>query len=148
MRCVQNVGDWGFKFHMNDINASIGIANLDYLPGILQRHRSNAAYYDKVLAGVDGVRLLDYTDSRMEGSFWVYTIRVEHRDDFARCMADRGVGVSRVHDRNDKHACLAAYREELPGTDEICADMICIPCGWWVSDEDREYITAAIREGW
>jgi perosamine synthetase len=26
--------------------------------------------------------------------------------------------------------------------------MIHIPCGWWVSDEDREYIAATVREGW
>jgi len=26
--------------------------------------------------------------------------------------------------------------------------MICIPVGWWLSKEDREYITNTIKEGW
>jgi len=25
---------------------------------------------------------------------------------------------------------------------------ICIPVGWWVSKEDREYIVKCIKEGW
>jgi dTDP-4-amino-4,6-dideoxygalactose transaminase len=146
MRCVQNVSEWGFKFHMNDINASIGLANLAHIDGILDRYRANGLYYDRELAGVDGVKLLDY--DRQGCAYWIYTIRVRDRSNFVKHMRSRGVSVSQVHDRNDKHECMSLARGGLPGTDEICADMICIPCGWWVSDEDREHIVASIKEGW
>lgn len=147
MRCVQNVYEWGFKFHMNDINAAIGLANLPYIEGVLKTHRDNGAYYNRELAGVSGIKLLDYNDER-DCSYWIYTIRVDDRANFIKHMRAKGIAVSRVHERNDKHHCLERFRSSLPGTDEICADMICIPCGWWVSEEDRAHIVESIKEGW
>jgi hypothetical protein len=32
--------------------------------------------------------------------------------------------------------------------DSFFERMLHIPCGWWVSDEDRERIAATIRGGW
>ena len=33
--------EYGFKFHMNDLNATIGLANLPHAPRILEACRSN-----------------------------------------------------------------------------------------------------------
>lgn len=146
-RCEQNIQEWGYKFQMNDIAASIGLSNMEHLERIVGRHNSNGTYYNIQLEGVPGVRLLkvepDYCSS-----YWVYTMRVEDRDGFIQKMKEKGIGVSRVHDRNDKHVCVEDFRAALPGTDEICKDMICIPCGWWVGDGEREYIADCIKEGW
>ena len=65
-----------------------------------------------------------------------------------RMMNDKGVMVSRVHERNDKHTCVAKYRRNLPTLDRVVQEMICIPVGWWVSEEDREYIVDCMKEGW
>jgi dTDP-4-amino-4,6-dideoxygalactose transaminase len=73
---------------------------------------------------------------------------VENRDGFTKKMKEQGIAVSKVHDRNDKHACLQEFRAALPNTDEICSDMICIPSGWWVGQEEREYIVDCIEKGW
>ena len=81
-------------------------------------------------------------------SYWIYTMRVQNREGFIRYMKEHGITVGRVHDRNDKHLCVSEYRSLLPGLDEICADMICIPCGWWVGEAEREYIVDKIKMGW
>jgi len=146
-RCEQNVAEWGFKFHMNDIAATIGLANFNHIEAILYAHHTNGLYYEEHLENVSGVKLLEKRLDR-ESAYWIYTMRVENRDDFIRKMKEHGIAVSRVHDRNDKHQCVHQYRSALPGLDEICADMICIPCGWWVGDEEREYIVGKIKEGW
>lgn len=146
-RCEQNVQEWGFKYQMNDISAVIGIENFKHINTILGRHQENGRFYNQVLADMSGVRLLENKPDR-ESAYWIYTLRVDRRDDFIRKMKEHGIGVSRVHDRNDKHECVAEYRCALPGTNIICADMICIPCGWWVTDEDREFIVDCMRKGW
>lgn len=146
-RCEQNVQEWGYKFQMNDIAAAIGIQNMKNVDWILGSHQFNGHFYDEALKGVPGVRLLDLAGDR-ESAYWIYTMRVDNRDDFVRKMKEAGIGVSRVHDRNDKHACVKDCKAALPGTDEICSDMICIPCGWWVGEEERQYLVEAIRKGW
>ena len=53
--------------------------------------------------------------------------------------------VSRVHERNDNHTCVKDYISSLPNLDKVIKEMICIPCGWWVTKEDREYIVETIE---
>lgn len=145
-RCEQNVQDWGFKFHMNDIAATIGLANLGEVHSVLDKHRANAFYYNSQLK-TPGVTLMENLGDRLS-SYWIYTMRVQNREGFIRHMKEHGITVGRVHDRNDKHLCVSEYRSLLPGLDEICADMICIPCGWWVGEAEREYIVDKIKMGW
>ena len=117
------------------------------MTSIVATHRANGQYYNDALSDFDGITLLENKDDR-ESAYWIYTMRVAIRSGFIEKMKEAGKAVSRVHDRNDKHICVDDYRSGLPGTDEICDDMICIPCGWWVKEADREYIVEKIKEGW
>jgi dTDP-4-amino-4,6-dideoxy-D-glucose/dTDP-4-amino-2,4-dideoxy-beta-L-xylose transaminase len=146
-RCEHDIAEFGFKFHMNDINAAIGLTNLTAVDGRIARHRSNAAYYDRELKGVQGLQITERASDR-ESSFWIYTILVERREDFIAHMSGRGIAVNQVHQRNDIHSCVAQYRQLLPGLDKVADRMVSIPVGWWVSDDDLQHIVDAIREGW
>ena len=144
-RCEQNIEEWGFKFHMNDIAATIGLANISHIPEILRKHRENANYLSASLLKTVTVM------SRYHpciSSDWIFTIMVPERDKFMKKMKEYGIGCSRVHDRNDKHACLKEFKIPLPTTDIVCNQMCCIPCGWWLTQEDLDYIVDCIKKGW
>ena len=147
MRCEQNVSEWGYKMHMNDVSAAVGEYNFPYVHKILETHRSNAGYYREALETVAGITLLN-DNLPSKSSYWIFTMRVKDRDGFQKKMKEYGIAVSKVHDRNDKHACLREFNSALLGTDEVCEDMICIPCGWWVGEKEREYIVECIEKGW
>jgi len=146
-RCEQNIAENGFKYHMNDVAAAIGIANYPHAAANVKKHMDNGHYYNEALANIPGVRLLENKPDR-NSSYWVYTMRVDNRAAFIRKMKEKNVTVSQVHDRNDKHQCVNDFRCGLPNLDQFCKEMICIPCGWWVGQEDREYIVRQIKEGW
>jgi dTDP-4-amino-4,6-dideoxy-D-glucose/dTDP-4-amino-2,4-dideoxy-beta-L-xylose transaminase len=147
LRGRNDVPEWGFKFHMNDINAAIGLANLEHVDEIVAAHRRNAAYFDAQLAGVPGLELTDREPDR-ESSFWIYTIKVDDRDGFAKHMAGAGIAVSQVHERNDGYRCVRPYAARLPGLDSVFDRAICIPVGWWLTDDDLTHIVSTIRSGW
>ena len=132
---------------MNDINASIGMGNLCHIDKIIKGHQKCAEYYDEALTNVDRVTLLNNEDG-YNSACWIYTIKVEDRDKFMDHMQEKEIMVSRVHERNDKHSCVKQYRDELPALDRVSEEMICIPCGWWITKEEREYIVKTIKEGW
>lgn len=146
-RCEQNIKEWGYKFHMNDLNATIGIHNLPYVDGLVAANQLNGKFYDEELKEANGVKIMEHKKDR-QSAYWIYTIRVKNRDNFIKRMTEKGIAVSRVHNRNDEHACMSKFRCALPNLDEVCKDMICIPCGWWVSSKDREYIVECIKQGW
>lgn len=146
-RCEADIPEWGYKFHMNDINAVIGMSNLAYADEIVAAHQANACFYRQALSDVEGITLLEEKPDRTSGS-WLFTLCVERRDDFDRALRSRGIMTSRVHERNDKHSCVAQFRTPLPGMDKLQAEMTCIPVGWWVQPQHREYVVEVIRRGW
>lgn len=146
-RCESDIPEWGFKFHMNDVCATVGIENLKHADEIIGTHQSNAQYYNEQLKNVPGITLLE-NDPRKQSAYWLYTMRVENRDGFMQYMLDNGIVTSRVHERNDKHSCVAEFKTDLPNVDLVAKDMICIPVGWWVTNEDRQYIVDTIKKGW
>lgn len=146
-RCEADIPEWGYKFHMNDVCATIGMENLKHVNEILAAHRDNANFFNQNLAGVPGVTLLE-NHPDYNSAYWIYTIKVQNRDKFIEKMKEHGISCSRVHERNDKHTCVKEFAAHLPSLDKVVTEMVCIPAGWWVTKEDREYILDCIRKGW
>lgn len=146
-RCEGDIPEYGFKFHMNDVNATVGIENLKHADVIIGRHKSNAKYYNTELRNIPGITLLQ-NNKTSESAYWLYTIIAERRDLFIKHMEKCGIAASRVHERNDKHTCVNQFKEPLPILDDVVKNMVCIPVGWWITDENREYIVETIKKGW
>lgn len=146
-RCEADIEEWGYKFHMNDINAVIGIENLKKINEVVDKHKANGLYYDKALKNIEGVTLLD-RDTKCESSYWIYSMLVEDREGFYAKMKECGIIASQVHERNDKHTCVRDYISPLPTLDKVVGKLVNIPVGWWVTKEQREYIVDCIKKGW
>ena len=139
----------GFNFVMNDIAATLGIAQLEHATSIIGRYRDNGQYFDRTLANIPGIMLL----RRLNGSipaYWTYSLRAERRAGLLRKLHANGIGAQRLHLRNDCYSCFSDSRcaDALPGVDLFDRENLSIPCGWWVTAEDRERIAACIRSGW
>jgi len=146
-RCEADIAEWGFKFHMNDVCAAVGIENFKHMDDIVGRHKENAAYYDKHLKGIEGVTLLKREEG-FESAFWIYSMLVEDRAGFYEHMKHCNITVSQVHERNDKHSCVSEFKVDLPNLEKTIGRVVNIPVGWWVTDEQREYIANCIKKGW
>jgi dTDP-4-amino-4,6-dideoxygalactose transaminase len=146
-RCEADIEEWGFKFHMNDVCATVGIENLKFSDKIIGSHQSNAKYYDQNLQNIQGLTTLTRHEGH-ESAFWIYSMLVDDRDGFYKWMKECNIVVSQVHERNDKHTCVSDYRSPLPTLDKTISKVVSIPVGWWVNDENREYIVDCIKKGW
>jgi len=146
-RCEADISEPGGKYHMNDVNATVGLYNYKHSLDVVAKQRANAAYYDEHLKNVAGVTLMK-NEKDFESSYWLYTIRVKRRGDFMEKMKKADIMVSRVHERNDKHSCVAKYHAFLPALDKLCKEMICIPVGWWLTDKEKQHIVKTIKGGW
>lgn len=145
-RCTQNITEVGYKYHMNDVCASIGRVNLKHVPFVLERHRENARLFWDRLSMLQSKDLMLPTP-REESSWWLYTLQVENRFDFVRHMREAGIATSPVHARNDKHTGFCFPNGPLPGVDHFDAHQINIPVGWWLTPTDHLTIVNAI-ESW
>ena len=146
-RLENDIKQAGFKYSMNNVNAIIGSVQMRHINEIIGMHISNGEYYDKALQNISGVSLISYY-ANTKPSYWLYTMKVENRDDFCKMMESNGITASPLHHRSDTHSVFAQSKCDLPNLDKFYSEFVHIPCGWWVTDEDREKIVSTIKNGW
>lgn len=137
----------GFKYHLNDLGAAVGLGNLPDMPGNLARHRAIAARYSQELKGVPGLTLLEYALDR-ESSWWMFTVLVERREDFIRALKARGALASVVHLAIDRNRVFGGADEALANQRFFDARQIALPVHVGLSDTDVEHIIQSVRAGW
>jgi len=144
-RLQANVPELGFKYHMNDVNASLGLGNLTEVPGLLEQSRQCAAWYLEALVPLveDGhvECVVGSPEQFAHSSCWLFTLRILGglRDALQGFLAQHQVQASRVHGANHVHSGAASYAEPhwvLEGTLQLEQERLCVPCGWWVTRED------------
>lgn len=139
------INELGFKYHMNDIAAAIGLGNLVGAKERLNKRRSIANLYSNALSKIDGVKLLKKNG---EPSNWLYTILVENRIEFIKKMKSKNIPVSVVDRRIDVNPIFGGITFNLNGQEYFDEHQISLPIHEALSIEDIDFIIATILEGW
>ncbi len=137
----------GYKYHMNNVNACVGLVQLKNIENIVSKYIENGKYFDENLKNIEGVTLLRYYEGS-EPSYWLYTLKVKNRERLIKKLSDNNIMASELHKRNDLHTYLNDFPSNLPNLDKFYEEMLHIPCGWWVTREDCDKIISLIKEGW
>jgi dTDP-4-amino-4,6-dideoxygalactose transaminase len=132
---------------MNNVNATIGLVQLEHVAENVLKYIENGKFFDQHLHGIDGLMLIPYYHNTSP-SYWLYTIKVNRRDDFIKMMTNNGIMASPLHLRNDRHSVFNAKHAKLPNLDAFYSSFVHTPCGWWLTNEDRLNIVSVIKKGW
>lgn len=141
-RIDQDIEEWGYKFHMNDLSATIGIVQMDHIDKILAAHRKNAQVYAHSINRKYFV--IPYESYDRRSAWWLYTLMLPsraERDDFKKYMERHDIQVSQVHKRNDQYTVFKNVKNKgLAALDYFADRMICIPVHWDLTTGERDYI--------
>jgi perosamine synthetase len=142
----------GFNYRWTDLQAAVGIAQLERLDRMLELRSSAADRYGQLLAGVEGVQLAPADDADHRRSWFVYVLELAPEIDRARVMVEmreRGVDVAEyvpcVH--------LLTYMRErygfseglCPVAEEIASRTLALPFFPGIEADDQEYVVKALR---
>ena len=138
-RLDQDMMEPGYKWHMNDVAASIAEANLLGAERAVALAQGIAAVYDEELNS-------SFEIARPTGptSRWLYTAKTPNPARLIRHLKTLGIEAAQVHRRNDELTPFAEFRRPLPGVDAYAAQYVAIPCGWWMDAEDVERVVTAM----
>lgn len=141
----------GHKRQMTDLAAAMGLVGLSKYDEIMEIRGRQFAIYKEALAGMDGIELLDGPENK----YWLATVLVDRRDDFARAMFEADIDTNLVQLRNDCFEIFGAVDKRpnlnnptLPNMDAVEGKYISIPLGPHLSDDDVHYVCGKIKEGW
>jgi perosamine synthetase len=142
-----DISECGYKYHMNDLAAALGLGNIESLKKNLRCRRQTARRYREALKNIPGLKLLDYKDDRT-GSYWIFTILVEDRKNFIIALKKRGIPASVVHMRIDRNSVFGGVTPGLVDQERFDKEQVSIPIHEKLSDEDIGLIIRTIRSGW
>jgi perosamine synthetase len=143
----------GFNYRWTDLQAAVGIAQLEKLERILELRSAAAARYGELLGGVDGVELAPADDAEHKRSWFVYVVELDPTVDRARVMVElreRGVDVAEyvpvIH--------LLTYMRErygfteglCPVAEEISSRTLALPFFPSIEPDDQAYVVEVLRE--
>lgn len=145
----------GWKCNMTDIQAAIGLVQLDRYPQLLDRRRRIIERYQEGIAARPVEWLVHY-DDEAQSSGHLMIVRLLGRDQAFRnrlieVMAERGVATN-VHYK--PLPMLTAYKdlgfaiEDYPHAFAQFENEITLPLHTLLSDEDVEYVIEAFLEGY
>ena len=140
-------GEVGYKFNMNNISAAIGLAQMDHISNILERHRNNALVYQAAFEGSSHINPIKVPKNAIS-SYWVFTSLVSSsidRDLLLEKLNNEGIGAGVVHLSNDMYSAFSKYNTDLPGTKKFGDHQISLPCGWWLNEKDCAHIAALVK---
>jgi len=136
----------GYKYHMNDLAAAVGLGNLEDFPQRLARRQRIGSYYRNHLQNVPGLQLLRLDDDRTH-AYWLFTVLVERREDLIRRLAEQGIPTSVVHLRIDHNSVFGGVRPDLPGQAEFNGRQVALPMHDSLTDEDVWKVVRCVQEG-
>lgn len=135
-----DVPEIGFKMHMNNIAGCIGCAQMDdNIDARLFKYLVNDLMLTEALEGV-----LERS-WRGPTAAWVSTFLCDDPVGLLEFLREKGIHSSQLHVNNDVYSGFHADPVDLPGVKEFMKRHICLPCGWWVSDENIKYMVECVK---
>jgi perosamine synthetase len=135
----------GYKYHMNDIAASIGIENLKHIDDKLKKIRNIAKQYEGELNNISYIKLMNYDPDRLS-SYWLFPMLVENRNEFIKHMRKHNIPVSVVHLGIDDNTIFGGMCTDLTNQRWFDNHQIHIPIHDALTDKQVETIIKTIKE--
>jgi perosamine synthetase len=139
-----NVEEVGFKYHLSDISAAIGIAQLGRLEELNERRRAIVHRYDEAFAGLAWltrpVEKAYSTSSRHN-----YVVRVDRRDDFMKHLGARGVMTGMHYIPNHLYEMYRPYRRALPVVEREWQRVVTLPLFPSMTESEVGQVVDAVR---
>jgi len=141
----------GFNYRMTDIQAAIGLVQLDRLPEMLRARARIAARYGAALATIRGLEPPSVPDYAVP-NFQSYPVRVTaefpmSRDQLMRALLDRGIGTRRgIMNAHQEPAYRDLATGPLPVSERARDEVVLLPCFDSLSEDDQNHVIDVLGE--
>jgi perosamine synthetase len=150
-RFVHN--DLGWNFRLSNLQASVGVAQLERLSEFIVRKRNMGRRYTELLAGIAGLQLPLTCTSYAENIYWVYGVVLDdavpfNAEEAIRRLAERGVGTRPffwpMHEQPVLRKMNLFENEQYPCAERLARRGFYLPSGLALSDQQIEAVADAV----
>jgi len=144
----------GFNYRMTNIQAAIGLAQLERIEELIGMRRKNARIYNSLLKNVNGVRL-PIEKEWAKNVYWMYSILAEPKSKISRDELIRELEGKKIETRpffipmhmQPVFQKIGLFKEEnYPVAEELSRKGLNLPSGSGLKKGQIEYICDVIKE--
>lgn len=136
----------GYRYHMSNINAAIGLAQMKKFDGFVIRKKEIVKKYNDAFSTVNGLQILSI--NLEETAPFTYIIRVlEGKRDMAmEYLKTKGVGTGVHYIANHIQPYFSKYSSPLPVTDRLWREILTLPLYSDMNDNDVDLVIQSVKE--
>lgn len=144
----------GYKYNMPDINAAIGLAQLERAEFFREERQRCAEFYLKTLNGVPDFDLPECYGSHDAHSWHLFPIVIKpeakiSRNKFIEKISEKGIGVSvhykPLHQMSYYNETYKLLPEDYPNSEKIWQGTVSLPIYPGLKKNELEYISSTIK---
>jgi perosamine synthetase len=146
--------DLGFNFRLTNLQAALGLAQLERIEEIIERKRWMGQEYNRRLAGLDALQL-PVEESWAQNVYWMYGVVLSENAGmdatlFARRLKERGVETRPfflgLHEQPALHQRGLFLREQYPVAERIARQGLYLPSGLALTTEQIAAVCEAVHK--
>jgi dTDP-4-amino-4,6-dideoxygalactose transaminase len=151
---MANFNHLGYNLRLSDIQAAVGLAQMNKLSGLLAERRMRAERYDSLLAGIDEIAIPSVPD-KCGHTYQSYVIRLRKGDMGRRNRMMEHLAGKNIQTRPGTHAVhmLGYYKgkynirpEAYPKAMEAEEKTITLPNFPGMTDEDQDLVISVLKD--
>lgn len=151
VRYVHN--EIGFNFRLTNVQAAIGVAQMECLSELVESKRKIYARYKEKTSSIDGVAVAD-SPSYARNNHWMVPLQIEvnrygkGREELMAFLSQYGIQTRPVWHLNHLQApyrTCQSYRIEKALV--LLASTLCIPCSVSLTEDDMDCVISNLRHG-
>lgn len=143
----------GYNYRLDELSAALGLSQVLRLEELMQKRQRVADWYQRDLAGIDGIEAPQLIPSTTRVSWFVYVIRVAKgvdRQALAGRLAERGIPVRPyflpIHLQPYMIERFGYRAGDFPVTEDLGARGLALPFSGVMSEEQVGLVCRALRE--
>lgn len=136
----------GYNYRLTNIQAAVGVAQMERLEEFIGIKRKNARLYSELLSKISGADIM-WEQPGVRSNFWFYTLRVSsgQKRPLMDFLLSKGIQVRPVwklmHTLQMYADCQSYFIEKAPEAYECCLNL---PCSLNLTNEDVGYVAENI----
>jgi perosamine synthetase len=145
----------GYNFRMTNLQAAVGVAQLERLPEFVERKRQMGKRYTELLMGVEGLELMPPKTSYAENIYWVYGMVLKDEapldaEEAMRRLGQKGIGTRPffwpMHEQPVFRKMGLFDGESHPVAGRLARRGFYVPSGMALTDGQIEEVAEAVKK--
>lgn len=137
----------GYNYRLVNLLAAVGVAQMELLPGFIQRKKEIDAFYKKELGGLGDITFQQVTD-KIDHNCWLFTFKASRQKEILDHLLKNDIQARPFWMPMNRLRMFekSIYYSDIDRAGHIYSTCLSIPCSTFLTDEDLQIVATSIKE--